>query len=119
MDEVSCFIVCGMYVCTLIIPTDPPCQLAFLSGPVQKTKEFADICGIDTEKEKVVGCIWYGFTSLANADPKRRKKTVRTTYWSFDRLAYCGAPTTGLKSCLRTVTFRSYPNVAISPIIVS
>jgi hypothetical protein len=118
MDEVSCFIVCGMYVCTLIIPTDPPCQLAFLSGPVQKTKEFADICGIDTEKEKVVGCIWYGFTSLANADPKRRKKTVRTTYWYFDRLAYCG-PTTGLKSCPRTVTFRSYPNVAISPIVVS
>jgi nitroreductase len=46
------------------------------SGPVQKTKEFADICGIDTANERVVGCIWYGFTSLAKADPKRRKKGV-------------------------------------------
>merc|ERR1712232_401831 len=48
------------------------------SGPVQKTKEFADLCGVDTDAERVAGCIWYGFATggLINADPKRRKKTV-------------------------------------------
>jgi nitroreductase len=48
------------------------------NGPVQKTQEFADLCGVDITKEKVVGCIWYGFArgGLVNADPKRRKKTV-------------------------------------------
>eukprot|EP00527_Entomoneis_sp_CCMP2396_P008199 CAMPEP_0198140750 /NCGR_PEP_ID=MMETSP1443-20131203/3864_1 /TAXON_ID=186043 /ORGANISM="Entomoneis sp., Strain CCMP2396" /LENGTH=354 /DNA_ID=CAMNT_0043803275 /DNA_START=216 /DNA_END=1280 /DNA_ORIENTATION=- len=48
------------------------------SGPVQKTQEFADILNVDTTKERVVGCIWYGFATggLVNADPKRRKKTV-------------------------------------------
>eukprot|EP00980_Cylindrotheca_fusiformis_P029998 scaffold24173_cov162-Cylindrotheca_fusiformis.AAC.5 len=48
------------------------------SGPVQKTQEFADLCGVDTKTEKVVGCIWYGFATggLKNADPKRRKKGV-------------------------------------------
>jgi len=48
------------------------------SGPVQKSPEFAQICGVDTKKEQVVGCIWYGFASggLTNADPKRRKKSV-------------------------------------------
>jgi nitroreductase len=48
------------------------------SGPVQRTKEFANICGVDLEKEKVAGVIWYGFPQggLKNADPKRRKKGV-------------------------------------------
>lgn len=48
------------------------------SGPVQKSQEFADLCGVDTSQEKVVGCIWYGFATggLKSADPKRRKKTV-------------------------------------------
>lgn len=48
------------------------------SGPVQKTQEFADLCGVDTQVEKVAGCIWYGFATggLKNADPKRRKKGV-------------------------------------------
>lgn len=48
------------------------------SGPVQKTQEFADLCGVDTTKEKVAGCVWYGFATggLKNADPKRRKKGV-------------------------------------------
>jgi Nitroreductase family/EF-hand domain pair len=51
------------------------------SGPVQKTPEFADLCGIvaiDTSVERVVGCIWYGFAAggLVNADPKRRVKSV-------------------------------------------
>ena len=48
------------------------------SGPVQKTQEFADLCGVDTSKEKVVGCIWYGFASGGTkyADPRRRRKDV-------------------------------------------
>jgi len=48
------------------------------SGPVQKTKEFAEICGIDTKEERVVGIIWFGFPTggLVAADPKRRKKGV-------------------------------------------
>jgi hypothetical protein len=48
------------------------------SGPVQRTKEFAQLCHVDTEKERVAGCIWYGFPKggLVNADPKRRKKSV-------------------------------------------
>lgn len=48
------------------------------SGPVQKTQEFADLCGVDTTKERVDGCIWYGFATrgLVNADPKRRKLGV-------------------------------------------
>ena len=52
------------------------------SGPVQKTQEFADLCGVDTSKEKVVGCIWYGFATggLKNADPKRRKKDVEDVW---------------------------------------
>lgn len=48
------------------------------TGPIQKTQEFADLCGVDTKTERVAGCIWYGFATggLINADPKRRKKTV-------------------------------------------
>jgi nitroreductase len=48
------------------------------SGPVQRTKEFAELCRVDTEKERVAGCIWYGFPKggLVNADPKRRKRGV-------------------------------------------
>jgi Ca2+-binding EF-hand superfamily protein len=48
------------------------------SGPVQKTSEFAEICGVDTSKERVAGCIWYGFPTggLISADPKRRKNGV-------------------------------------------
>jgi nitroreductase len=48
------------------------------SGPVQRTAEFAELCLVDTTKERVTGCIWYGFPKggLVNADPKRRKKSV-------------------------------------------
>lgn len=48
------------------------------SGPVQRTQQFADLCGVDTSSERVCGCIWYGFASggLISADPKRRKKGV-------------------------------------------
>lgn len=48
------------------------------SGPVQRTEEFATICGIDNSVERVTGVIWYGFASggLVNADPKRRRKSV-------------------------------------------
>lgn len=45
-------------------------------GPMQKTQQFADIVGIDTSLEKVVGIIWYGFTTggLTNADPKQQRR---------------------------------------------
>jgi len=48
------------------------------SGPVQKTQDFADICGVDTTKERVVGCIWYGYATggARYADPRRRQKSV-------------------------------------------
>ena len=48
------------------------------SGPVQKTFEFAALCGVDTETERVVGCIWFGYSTggAKYADPRRRKKTV-------------------------------------------
>ena len=47
-------------------------------GPIQKTQEFADICGINLEKEKVAGVIWYGFAKggLNQAEPKQRRKVV-------------------------------------------
>ena len=31
------------------------------SGPITRTKEFADLCGIDLTTADVVGCIWYGY----------------------------------------------------------
>lgn len=48
------------------------------SGPITRTKEFADICGIDLTKEKFVGCLWYGFASgglgnLIKNGPDRKK----------------------------------------------
>eukprot|EP00568_Trieres_chinensis_P011194 CAMPEP_0183298032 /NCGR_PEP_ID=MMETSP0160_2-20130417/5167_1 /TAXON_ID=2839 ORGANISM="Odontella Sinensis, Strain Grunow 1884" /NCGR_SAMPLE_ID=MMETSP0160_2 /ASSEMBLY_ACC=CAM_ASM_000250 /LENGTH=303 /DNA_ID=CAMNT_0025459973 /DNA_START=126 /DNA_END=1037 /DNA_ORIENTATION=- len=47
-------------------------------SPLVQTREFADLCGIDTEKEKVVGCVWYGFVSggLLNTSPWVRSKSV-------------------------------------------
>lgn len=47
-------------------------------GPIQRTEEFANICGVDLEKEKVAGVIWYGFAKggLNKAEPKQRRKGV-------------------------------------------
>lgn len=47
-------------------------------GPIQRTEEFADICGIDLETEKVAGVIWYGFArgGLNKAQAKWRRKGV-------------------------------------------
>jgi nitroreductase len=47
-------------------------------GEIQRTREFAEICGIDPDTEKIAGVIWYGFatTGLNGADPKKRKKGV-------------------------------------------
>mmetsp|Transcript_9343 Transcript_9343/g.20076 ORF Transcript_9343/g.20076 Transcript_9343/m.20076 type:complete len:421 (-) Transcript_9343:273-1535(-) len=47
-------------------------------GPIQRTEEFAEICGIDLEKEKVAGVIWYGFAKggLNKAQAKWRRKGV-------------------------------------------
>ncbi|CAB9523046.1 nitroreductase [Seminavis robusta] len=49
------------------------------SGPVQKTQEFADLCGVDTSIERVVGCIWFGYATGGGnyADPRRRRKEVK------------------------------------------
>jgi len=48
------------------------------AGPVQKTKEFADLCGIDLNEERVAGIIWYGYAAGGTryADPRRRQLTV-------------------------------------------
>jgi nitroreductase len=46
------------------------------SGPITRTPEFAELCGIDLAKEHVVGCIWYGYAAegLHNIPtPVRRK----------------------------------------------
>lgn len=50
----------------------------WMRGPVTKTPEFAKLCGINTEEEKFVGCIWYGFASggLTNTTPWQRKKSI-------------------------------------------
>ena len=47
-------------------------------GEIQRTREFAELCGIDPDKEKIAGVIWYGFATggLSGADPKKRKKGV-------------------------------------------
>ena len=47
-------------------------------GPVQRTPEFAEICGVDQESEGVAGVIWYGFAKggLGRAQPKLREKGV-------------------------------------------
>lgn len=48
------------------------------TGPLQKTKEFAKLCDVDTAKEMVVGIIWYGYATGGSkyADPRRRRLSV-------------------------------------------
>lgn len=45
------------------------------TGPITRTTEFADVCGIDLNEEEVAGCIWYGFPTNKESTPapKRRK----------------------------------------------
>ena len=45
-------------------------------GTLQQTKEFADLVGINADKEKVAGIIWFGFAKggLGEAKPKERRK---------------------------------------------
>jgi nitroreductase len=47
-------------------------------GPIQRTEEFAKICGVDLEKEKIAGVIWYGFAKggLNRAEAKYRSRGV-------------------------------------------
>lgn len=51
------------------------------SGDITRTQEFANLCGIDLDKEQVVGCIWYGFATNPGAynekKQAKRKKTVK------------------------------------------
>ena len=53
-------------------------SLGATNGEIQRTREFAELCGIDYETEKVAGVIWYGFatTGLGGAEPKQRSKGV-------------------------------------------
>lgn len=48
------------------------------TGPVTRMREFLDLCGIDPEREDVVGCLWYGFAKggLEHLEAPRRKKDV-------------------------------------------
>mmetsp|Transcript_5471 Transcript_5471/g.6292 ORF Transcript_5471/g.6292 Transcript_5471/m.6292 type:complete len:366 (-) Transcript_5471:126-1223(-) len=48
-------------------------------GPTQKTQQFADLVGIDTDTEKVVGILWYGFPKeggllLSSPSMKRQQR---------------------------------------------
>jgi hypothetical protein len=54
------------------------------AGPVQRTPEFAKLCGIDSKTEKVAGVIWYGFASggLMSVDPKQRERGVDEVLFS-------------------------------------
>lgn len=47
-------------------------------GPIQRTEEFAEICNIDLETEKVAGVIWYGFAKggLKRVKAQFRRKGV-------------------------------------------
>jgi len=46
------------------------------SGPITRTLKFAELCGIDLDKEEVVGCMWYGFASDPDVVSKKRKNSV-------------------------------------------
>jgi len=48
------------------------------SGPITRTQEFAELCGVDKTQEKIVGCLWYGFSSggLNHNPTVPRKKSV-------------------------------------------
>jgi nitroreductase len=48
------------------------------TGPITRTYNFAKICGINMEKQTVVGCLWYGFASggLASVKTPKRKRSV-------------------------------------------
>jgi len=48
------------------------------SGPVTRLPEFADLCGVDTSQERVVGCIWFGFArgGLASVEKTPRTKGI-------------------------------------------
>jgi hypothetical protein len=50
----------------------------FYCGPVTQTQEYADLCGVDTSMERVLGCVWYGFArgGLASVEKGKRTKGV-------------------------------------------
>ena len=56
------------------------------SGPITRTPEFAELCGIDLETEHVVGCLWYGYVDGDDGfdgitTPTRRKSVEAVTSW--------------------------------------
>jgi len=50
----------------------------WVTGPIMKTGVFAELCGIQEQEEKLVGCIWYGYAKggLSNAPAVPRRKSV-------------------------------------------
>lgn len=48
-------------------------------GPITQTEEYAELVGVNRAKERVVGCIWYGFAKggLASVKKGGRKKGVK------------------------------------------
>ena len=45
------------------------------SGDIQRTPEFEKIVGVDAQRERVVGVVWYGFAD-GDAKPAKRKLSV-------------------------------------------
>eukprot|EP00978_Attheya_sp_CCMP212_P009968 scaffold23884_cov58-Attheya_sp.AAC.1 len=50
----------------------------WLATDMTRSVEFANLCGIDMDKERVIGCIWYGFArgGLSNNVKTPRKRTL-------------------------------------------
>ena len=48
------------------------------TGPITRTVEFAELCGVDPGTEEVAGCIWYGFASggLESVPLPKRKRSI-------------------------------------------
>lgn len=49
------------------------------TGDITRTPEFADICGIDSDTEEVVGCLWYGYPKgdLDDLPAVARKRSLK------------------------------------------
>ena len=55
-----------------------PFTMPRTDGEIQRTREFAELVGINYDTHKVGGVIWYGFAAggLGAADSKKRRKGV-------------------------------------------
>ena len=78
-QSIFCLFVC-LFVClcsTRCCCSLPPPPLR-TDGEIQRTREFAELVGINYDTHKVGGVIWYGFAAggLGAADSKKRRKSV-------------------------------------------